>query len=254
MDPHSYEAVHKEKNFDFDAIQRQVNWNVFSFVLKEPRKIIKDTARTVKGQHLIQNMEQFTESLSRTFESVKSEDVKIKTGDEVTLGLRHFTSATIFDPLFTTIFGRDDRKSMFNWRDVYKNFEVFHKYFNYLWLGFPIKLFPEACKALEELLDQPTANDLLTRDDASAYIKTAIDSMLQRGQTEDDIRGHNLVYLHVNYNTFRLAFWVLNNVLMDKPCYEALTEEIRDIVDAHTDDTNTARFNMADIESLKTLG
>ena len=47
MDPHSVEALSKERNFDFDPIQKQVNWNVFSFSLVEPKKMIKDSGRTV---------------------------------------------------------------------------------------------------------------------------------------------------------------------------------------------------------------
>jgi len=55
---------------------------------------------------------------------------------------------------------------------------------------------------------------MLQRDGVSNYLRTAVAFMLKQDQSEADIKGHNLVYLHVNYNTFRLAFWVLAHLLM----------------------------------------
>ena len=43
--------------------------------------------------------------------------------------------------------------------------------------------------------------------------KIAMEFMRRNGQTQLDVAGHNLVYIHVNYSTFRLAFWTLNNLL-----------------------------------------
>jgi hypothetical protein len=159
----------------------------------------------------------------------------------------------MFDALFNTIFGNSE-KSQFNSAMVYKNFEIFHKYFNFMWLGFPKKLFPPAMRALEELLCQPLGDDFLSRHDTSDYIKTAIAYMKLQGQTESDIKGHNLVYLHVNYNTFRLAFWVLANLLKDEKALAALREEVDEAVSSHLDsETNTSNFTPNDLESMQIL-
>jgi hypothetical protein len=53
MDPHSYESFVKERNFDFDVIQKQVNHNVFSFELVNARKMIKEAGKTVKGHKTV---------------------------------------------------------------------------------------------------------------------------------------------------------------------------------------------------------
>jgi cholesterol 7alpha-monooxygenase len=129
------------------------------------------------------------------------------------------------------------------------------RYFNYLWLGFPIKWFPKALSALGELVQCPDAEELLSRPDISSYLRRAIEFMQQHDQSETDIKGHNLVYLHVNYNTFRLAFWALNNLLEDPEALKALMNEIDALmVDRYDPQTNTAYFEMKDVENMKVLG
>ena len=251
MDPHSYEAMAKERNFDFDPIQKQVNWNVFSFILKSPKKMIKDTAKTVRGQNLSMAMTGFTQHLDTACQRVHPSNHKQAWASE---GLRMFCAKTMFDAIFNSVFGRADGHD-FNSGMVYKNFDIFHKYFNYFWLGLPKSMFPPAMTALGELLLMPGAEDLLKREDLSDYIRTAIHFMKEQGQTEADIKGHNLVYLHVNYNTFRLAFWVLSNLLEDEKAMAAVKEELNQaIYDRLDDETNTARFTIKDVEEMKTLG
>ena len=248
MDPHSYEAVCKEKHFDFDNIQKQVNWNVFSFVLREPRKMIKDTGRTVRGTYLEKGIQGFIGHLDFSFKDIIPHDELYHEQ-----GLRVFCAETMFDALFKTIFGGCDH-DFFNSKRVFHNFEVFHKYFNFFWLGLPKFLFPTAMRALEELLCQPTADDLMGRIDSSDYIKTAVSYMQAQGNSAGDIKGHNLVYLHVNYNTFRLAFWVLSNLLSHPEALDALREELDDAIEVRTDEDGVASFTSQDLESLKILG
>ncbi len=254
MDPHSVQAVSKERNFDFEPIQKQVNKNVFDFVLKEPRKMIKNTGKTVRGQYLDRVMYSFTDNLKHTSDKVlTANDTK---GNEWHQGgLRVLTSETLFDAIFYTVFGREDHET-FNPRIVYQNFEKFHHYFNLLWLGVPGYLFPEALKCVVALQQQPTSHEFISRPDSSDYIKTSIEFMKSQGQTESDIQGHNLVYLHVNYNTFRLAFWVLVNLLENPKAYEALMEELNEAVDQRLDESiNTAFFTPSDVEKqLPVLG
>lgn len=252
MDPHSYEAVSKERNFDFDPIQKQVNWNVFSFILKDSKKMIKETAKTVRGPQLVNAMQRFCRNLDVSCERVYPNNNN--SNDWSSEGLRMLCAKTMFDAIFNTVFGRADGHA-FSSGMVYKNFDIFHKYFNYFWLGLPKGLFPPAMKALQELLVMPDSADLMGRSDLSGYIRTAIDNLKEQGHTEADIKGHNLVYLHVNYNTFRLAFWVLSNILEDEKARAALKDEIDQAIDARLDEsTNTAEFTLKDIEDLKILG
>jgi len=259
MDPQSYEAVSREKNFDFDPIQKQVNKNVFSYFLIEPKKMLMETTKTVKGDMMLEALETYVDNLDMSYKSVSSasqgqvkfdEDGKRWESD----GLRHLASRTVFDAIFNTIFGRDDDHK-FNSALAFENFETFHKYFNYLWLGFPIALFPKAQKAQKEMLCMPDAEEMLGRCDLSIYLRKAVQFMQEHGQSEMDMKGHNLVYLHVNYNTFRLAFWVLNNLIEDKKALEALNGEIQDLMDARkSKETNTLRLSIKDLENMRILG
>ena len=247
MDPHSYEAIGKDRNLAFEPIQRQVNWNVFSFILREPKRMIKETGKTVRGRFLQPAIASFIGNLDLACHNIGS----VEPASE---GLRHFTAKTIFDSIFNTIFGRADNHR-FNSGMVFKNFETFHKFFNFFWMGVPKSLFPSAIHALEELLFMPNANELLGRPDLSAYIRRAIEYMQQQNQTESDIKGHNLVYLHVNYNTFRFAFWVLSNLLEHKEAEEALLREIEETIQpSYNPKTNTASIDSKDVEGMKILG
>lgn len=249
----------QEKNFDFDPIQKQVNWNVFSFVLKDARKMIKDTGRTVRGSYLQVGFENFGKNLGIAYNNVANslpnEDLQVEKDCKPwhTDGLRTFAAKTIFDAIFNTVFGRDDGHP-FDSQMVFRNFEVFHKYFNYFWLGFPKSMFPKAMKALEQLITMPDAEELLARSDISDYITAAVKYMQKLGQSEADIKGHNLVYLHVNYNTFRLAFWALSNLLENEKAYNSLMAELNEAIEERLNEsTNTASFTMKDIESLDVL-
>ena len=165
-----------------------------------------------------------------------------------------FASRTIFASIFNTIFGYSDNKP-FDSSKAYKNFDIFHKYFNYFWLGLPKMFFPEALAALEQLLTFPEAEDLLERDDLSEYVKNAINYMRESGQTDADIKGHNLVFLHVNYNVFRVSFWILYHLLENKEAMDELKKEMNDIFDEKFDEeNNTAAMTIKDVENMEVLG
>jgi len=118
-----------------------------------------------------------------------------------------------------------------------------------------MKLFPKAVAALMELLQCPEAGELLARRDLSAYLRRAIQFMQNNGQNEIEIKGHNLVYLHVNYNTFRLAFWALSNLLETPEALEALKSEVEDLLESRYDpETGAALLDAKDLENLKILG
>lgn len=276
MDPHSYEAFCRNKNLDFDPIQRQVNWNVFSFILKEPKVMIRNTGKTVAGLNLVKSLQSFTRNLDMSCKKFieneafrrdsgpvghdatnKAKGKREEEGLGVSQGLRLVVARTIFAAIFDSIFGRpgvEENDSGFHAESTYRNFETFHKYFNYFWLGLPKWLFPEAMDSLRNLLQMPDTEQLLLREDLSAYIRVAIDCMIRQGQTESDVKGHNLVYLHVNYNTFRLAFWALAHLLEDRVAYEALETEISDLlVSSYNAESNTVRLTMADVNDMPVI-
>ncbi|KAK3769668.1 hypothetical protein RRG08_004920 [Elysia crispata] len=170
--------------------------------------------------------------------------------------LRNFASRTFFSPLFYTIFGHDakDHETSFHPQVFHKMFDQFHKYFNFLWLGVPPQLFPEAMKAGAVLAQQPSSGDMMVREGCSEYIKFATDFMLKHSQTEREIVSHNLVFLHVNYNTFRVVYWCVYKLMEDAKIMAALREEVQEAVDAKrsgsTSEDSVAEFTIDDIHKL----
>lgn len=255
-DPHTYERVCREKNFDFDPIQKQVNQNVFSFEIVDAKQMIKEAGKKVKGRYMVANMMAFSRHLSEALdESV--ENTKCNAEGWCEDGLRSMASNTMFRSIFRTIFGKEGAHDVFEPMKVYKCFDAFHKYFNFLWLGLPIKLFPDACKALDVLVQQPSSEDICSRSDVSDYIKYSTYFMKANGQTETDIIGHNLVFLHVNYNTFRVSFWLIYYLTQYKEALEALEREIEDLVEekaAFSEPDGPVEVSLEDIERLPVLG
>lgn len=254
-DPHTYERVCKEKNFDFDQIQKQVNFNVFGFRLFDARKMIKEAGKKVKGQYLIANMLSFSKHLNDAFD--ESVDVSAQNADGWNEeGLRSVASKTMFKAIFRTVFGKERQGEVFEPMNVYKNFDSFHKFFNFLWLGLPIKLFPQACRALEMLIQQPNSEEIMMKEDVCEYIKFSTEFMKAHGQTETDIIGHNLVFLHVNYNTFRISFWLIYYLAQYAAALEALTKEINELVAdkaEFSDADEPVEVTLEDIERLPVL-
>ncbi|CAH1784516.1 unnamed protein product [Owenia fusiformis] len=237
MDPHAYESFHKQKEFDFDPIQKQVNMNVFSFELKDSQKLIKGASKMVRGNYMANSVQNFVNNVH-----LATEENLICNKDEWSQdGLRLFCAKTMFDSLYQTLFGRAEVNTL----KMYHDFEVYHKYFNFLWLGLPRKMFPQACKALEGLVQQPTPDELIKRDDISEYMRTAIKMLQDLDQTDSEIIGHNLVYLHVNYNTFRVGFWVLEYILQHPEAYGAIMEEIDDMVYAKSSNNNSTEEDVS---------
>lgn len=237
LDVHSFEKFSREKNFDFNLVQEQVNRNVFNYALVNARKMIGEAGQKVNGKYLFSYMDNFSKNLKMTLNSEdETEDVYDKTiinnaidekeqqqqqqkqqqqrpkeGDlydkfnrnpadmdiERLLNvdpqiaddsdgwkqeyLREIASETFFSAVFYTIFGRgksgDKYEQSFNPKVFHKNFDTFHKYFNYLWLGLPHKLFPEAMRAVQILAQQPTGEEMKSRDGCSDYMKYAINFM-----------------------------------------------------------------------------
>jgi len=255
-DPHTYERVCKEKNFSFDPIQKQVNNNVFSFQLFDAKQMIKEAGKKVKGRYMVANMLSFSNHLSEALDECV-QNTSVNSDGWCEDGLRSMASNTMFRSIFRTIFGKEGANDVFEPMRVYRCFDAFHKYFNYLWLGLPIKLFPNACKALDVLVQQPSSEEICARSDVSDYIKYSTYFMKANGQSETDIIGHNLVFLHVNYNTFRVSFWLIYYLTQYREALRALEEEIEDLVSKNAEycDTDSpVEISLEDIEKLPVLG
>ncbi|KAL8588074.1 hypothetical protein ACOMHN_066295 [Nucella lapillus] len=287
MDPHCFEQFSKEKNFDFDPIQKQVNSNVFSFELKKPRKMISEAGKKVNGKYLSSGIESFADNLNTAFKNVHEQsrrEVDLNGNMKAELdggvdGLRTLTANTLFNALFYTIFGRANpeqqqetttaattttttttqqppelEEKYFNPQSFHESFDAFHKFFNFLWLGFPVNLFPKAGQALKVLCQQPTAHEMMNRQGVSEYIKFSTSYMLQHGQSLQDIVGHNLVFLHVNYNTFRVAFWCLYQMLQYPTVLQALEKELAEAVEQRCrDGEDTVGFTIEEFDKLPLL-
>jgi len=69
------------------------------------------------------------------------------------------------------------------------------------------------------------------------------------------VQGHNLVYLHVNYNTFRLAFWALAHLTNNAEAAAAVTSEIDDIMESRDGgDDDVITLSVDDLDNLQVLG
>ena len=103
----------------------QVNRNVFGYEVIEAKKLIVETSKTVRGQMLMDAIENFAVHLDVAYDDIS--DLKdIADGAWKTDGLRHFAARTIFNAIFATVFGRTDQH-VFNPDMVFTNFETFHK-------------------------------------------------------------------------------------------------------------------------------
>ena len=103
---------------------RQVNWNVFKFRLTQPRRMIRETGRTVRGRLLHAAVSSFADNLSLACDNL-SVDCD---GGWTQSGLLAFTARTMFDAIFNTVFGRDDT-SQFNSQLAYHNFQASASYY-----------------------------------------------------------------------------------------------------------------------------
>ena len=64
---------------------------------------------------------------------------------------------------------------------------------------------------------------------------------------------HNLVFLHVNYNTFRVVFWCLYKLMADGAALAAVRREVADAVAAKACE-GEAEFTPEDVNNLPVIG
>ena len=224
--------------------------------------MIKEAGKTVKGKNLQHGVKEFARHLKDAFATTHSLDINGNTPKEALDfdwkedGLRNMASKTMFQAIFRTVFGEEKPDDTFKADTVYRNFDIFHKYFNFLWLGLPVKLFPEACRALEVLVQQPPVDEVIARKDVSPFVKFSVEHMKAHGQAEAEIIGYFLVYLHVNYNTFRAVYWFIYHLMTHPEALKALTDEVNDAIQSKSEfygPNEEIEFNMEEIDRLPVL-
>ncbi|KAK3102165.1 hypothetical protein FSP39_009285 [Pinctada imbricata] len=158
-DVHTFEKFVKEKNFDFDAIQKQVNHNVFSFALVDARKMLKEAGKTVKGPHLVKGMQQYAQHLNQAYVDVNSRKDNICSkmvaeGEHEwrTDGLRAFNAKTLFSALFYTIFGKDQTAEHFEPNVVFKHFRLISQILQLPLAGNARQYVPQCCQSTQRLV------------------------------------------------------------------------------------------------------
>ncbi|PVD24508.1 hypothetical protein C0Q70_14991 [Pomacea canaliculata] len=270
MDPHCYEDFNKERNFDFAPMVAKVNRNIFGFTVKDSFGLITYASKTVKGKHLRSSMKIFTRNLQDSLEELmKTNDTHASncnveadgnTIDWSRESLRTMMSKTLFTAIFYTAFGHsadpsgEEKVKDFHPQVFDKNFQNFHKVFNYLWIGLPRRLFPKAAESYNIMCQLLNHHELLQRNEVSDFVKFSIEYMLQVGEKDEDIMGHTLVYLHVQYNTVRLAYWCVYKMVEQPRVLMDLEMELSKAIEEKREDgEETVAFTLNEINKLPLL-
>lgn len=252
-DVHAYQDFCHEQAFSFEPIEKQVNWNVFHFVVRKPRAQVRESSRTLRGKHYFQTLASFCKHVYHGVNDFTA-DRAVSDAEWKEENLRNVCADVMFSSIFYTLFGTQYKNTAFNPHEMSILLTKFHKYFNYLWLGVPIQFFGEAKEALRAMLDMsPPAVDMLNRDDVVPYIRNGMRCMLDAGQTEEEVRKHNLALLHVNYNMFRVTFWSLYNLMIYSEAREAVLREVHDFVTEKVQD-GKVMLSIEDLLALPYLG
>lgn len=249
-DVHAVEAFVKNRDFNFDPIQRWVNRNVFGFRVPNATGMIREAAHSSKAAMLGPSMEQYNEYLAESYKEIGS-----RADDWQRCSLQQVLNDTKFRAIFNAVFGKSDDQP-FNYRSLRKRFDIFHEAFLYLWLGFPLWLFPKAKAALTALTEShPSVEELMARKDISEYLRKALTMIDEAGGTMHEVVGHNLVYMHVNYNTVKTTFWALCRLTENNDAMTALRDEIKAFLKGRPkEQDDTLEVPLSEVERLPTLG
>ena len=136
--------------------------------------------------------------------------------------LSSMTSNTIFKPLLDIVFGtnltNDKIDTDIDTIDVpldidkidadteLKSLENLHKYFSALWFGFLMKHLSEAYQAFQSLRGLLSPEEIIQRPDVLALMRLVNEYMKKHGKSDGSIFGFFVAYLHLNFNTYRLAY------------------------------------------------
>uniref|UniRef100_A0A1I8ITJ4 Cytochrome P450 n=3 Tax=Macrostomum lignano TaxID=282301 RepID=A0A1I8ITJ4_9PLAT len=250
MNPHSIGEFSRARSLDFAPIHKQVTTNVFSFEMPDSHRMLRDASKAARAA-LKDDVFRYQAFVDEGFDSKLA---GLAEGQWRTEMLDDFLADTQFRAIFNSIFGRSD-EHQFNHRSARGLFADIHASFNYVWLGFPVWMFPKTKKAWQTVHSaHPAPQELLDRDDCSVYIKSVMSTMMEKEQPVASMVGHNMVYLHVNYNTKKATYWAINNLLKDRQAYAALQSEIDDAINAKVGDSSeVAEFSSDEIDRLPLL-
>jgi len=220
--------------------------------------MIKFVGKTTRGSAVPRNLFSFSQILSKAYDRLATTD-PIAPGEWRNDSLDHLANKTLFQTIFNSIFGADKECSDFNYELFHDNFRVFHKYFSYLWLGLPHFLFPEATKAVGNLFTQPTPEEFMKSSDTSEYLKAAIEYLKSYNLPDSDIKCHNLVFMHININTFKIAFWCMYELMANPAAMRDMRTEMNNLLEANAeqqdaDDQDVIGISAKDLEGMKVLG
>lgn len=216
---------------------------------------MKVVGKTTRGSAVPRNLSNFSTLLNHSFTDMENETPldAWHTGS-----LDHLANKTLFKTIFNSIFGEDKQSPTFNYELYHDNFKVFHKYFSYLWIGLPHMLFPDAKKAIAKLAAQPSSAEFLKSECTSEYLKSAIEFLKGHDMTDAEITSHNLVFLHINLNTFKVATWCLYQLMNHKSAMYAVREELENFIQANKQekegDTDVTYISAKEIEEMESLG
>lgn len=213
--------------------------------------MIKNVGKTTRGSAVPRNLHSFSQLLDQSFADI---DTGLSS-EWQTESLDHLANQTLFKTIFNSIFGEDKQSPQFNYKLFHDNFKIFHKYFSFLWIGLPHWLFPEATKAVGQLFAQPTPTEFMESDCTSEYLKAAIEYLKSYNLSDQDIKCHNLVFLHINVNTFKIATWCLYQLMHKKTAMKAVREELENLIaNKKSECGDTVTISAKDLEEMETLG
>ena len=258
-DIHSFVAFGHERRFDFRPIVDQVNLNVFGYRVQNVDDHKRRLLNFYKSSRMQDTVLLFDENLTRSMNEYDGSSSTAATSGQV--NANDFVIDTGFAAIYRSILGCDDKnKNANNYSLFYKSYGSFMKYFNFLWLGLPIRLFPKGFRAFNEMVSlHPNVGGMIDDDGVCGYLRKAVEAMQEEGKTDAEIIGHNVEFIHVHVNAIRLAYWMMLFTLSDSTAYAALMDEIDDLVKqrrataGENDDETNICLDIEDVEGLNIL-
>jgi len=89
----------------------------------------------------------------------------------------------------------------------------------------------------------------------SDYLKAAIQYLQSYGLSDSEVKSHNLVFMHININTFKIAVWCLYKLMEHKEAMAAVREEIDNLIANSRDEEGAPVYiSPKEMEAMETIG
>lgn len=194
MDTRNTDAFVSNKNFSFHDLQVMLTKQVFEFTPEMIPNVMKELGHLLHGKALERSLGSFDDKLGDAFEQVESQSPSALT----TEGLRDSMVKTFFTASFDAAFGRSTEP--FNGWHTSKQLPVLQACLPAYVAGLPKMLLPRGWMAWKSLLQQPSSDEMLAREDLSEFVRYVITVMKKAGRSEQEIRYYNAMYAYINYN------------------------------------------------------